>query len=102
MTSASFLAAVHVIYASVLYALINLMKNREKPKWVTWVGVVHNINMSLWSLIMLVGLIYGGFYERRFESVDAFSCNPPLENREMVPFWMYIFYLSNVASYISR
>lgn len=100
MTSATFLAGVHVVYAGMLFLVTNYMKDRKRPSWVPAVSFVHNLNMSVLSLVMLIGLIAGAVWDKRFDSLDAFGCRPAADYVGAVPFWMYVFYLSKMLEFI--
>lgn len=98
MSSWQFLALAHVTYASALLLLTQVMKGREKPKWVSTVSVIHNFNMSVLSLVMLVGLILGAMWDGRFSSTTDFGCRDTPTG--VVPFWMYIFFLSKMFEFV--
>lgn len=100
MTSFEFLAAVHVVYLTILSLLIKYMKNRTRPSWVPVVSFWHNLNMSILSFVMLVGLILGSYWDMRFDSFETFGCHPVDPYVGATPFWMYIFYLSKMLEFI--
>lgn len=102
MTSLQFLVTVHVVYTVILMVLTKVMETREAPKeFVKNYGFIHNIFMSVLSLVMLIGLLWGAWRENRFVSMETFLCNRVQEVQPgLVQFSMYIFYLSKMTEFI--
>ena len=126
-TSGMFLIMLHVVYILALCAVFYrqrvvqitaTMRNdalvaaklKEKVRqipsasFVAWWMWGHNLFMSVFSLAMLFGLVYGGIIDGRFASYDTMVCNPPGEEKSLrstglVAFSMFVFYLSKVTEF---
>ena len=100
LTSQRSFYSIHVVYISMLLYLQKYMADRKSPAWLGAVSFVHNCFMSLLSLAMLVGLLYGAFLSDRFSSWDGLTCKHPHKAQGLVPFTMYVFYLSKGLEFI--
>jgi len=116
-TSFEFLATIHVVYIFALCAVfyrqkvVQLTADDAKPVpmlpskgCVAWWMWGHNLFMSIFSLVMLFGLIYGGILDGRFKDYTAFICIPPLEAESkkstgLIAVGMYVFYWSKVSEF---
>jgi hypothetical protein len=101
-TSVEALVAVHVIYLTTLYFLTLYMKDRQPPPYLKSVSFVHNAFMSFLSLVMLIGILAGAVLNGRFDSWDDYCCRQPGNSPSvgLLPFSMYIFYLSKALEFI--
>ena len=78
------------------------MKDRQFSPFLKTFSFFHNSFMSILSLIMLVGILVGAYLNNRFSSWDAYCCsqpgNPPSVG--LLPFSMYVFYLSKGFEFV--
>eukprot|EP00211_Chloroparvula_japonica_P004758 CAMPEP_0119131892 /NCGR_PEP_ID=MMETSP1310-20130426/10849_1 /TAXON_ID=464262 /ORGANISM="Genus nov. species nov., Strain RCC2339" /LENGTH=685 /DNA_ID=CAMNT_0007122489 /DNA_START=115 /DNA_END=2172 /DNA_ORIENTATION=+ len=90
----------HVVYLSALLWLQSVMKGRKTPGWVKPFSFFHNTFMALLSLAMLIGIVLGAYLEGRFSSAEAFLCKRTQPSVGLVPFTMWVFYLSKGLEFI--
>jgi len=99
-TSLEALVTFHVVYLSSLYALTNFMEEKPIPFWVRGFAFVHNMFMSVLSLVMLLGIVLGAYQKERFSSFSNYACNRTMKNVGLLPFSMYVFYLSKAFEFV--
>eukprot|EP00028_Trichosphaerium_sp_Am-I-7-wt_P006932 CAMPEP_0168514746 /NCGR_PEP_ID=MMETSP0405-20121227/4304_1 /TAXON_ID=498012 /ORGANISM="Trichosphaerium sp, Strain Am-I-7 wt" /LENGTH=266 /DNA_ID=CAMNT_0008533953 /DNA_START=45 /DNA_END=845 /DNA_ORIENTATION=- len=81
-------------YLVVMYGLQYLLKG-TKPLKLTFIFFLHNIFLSLWSLLMLVGTLVTLVKYYKQDGWEYLNCDP--ENKYAkgaLAFWSYSFYLS--------
>eukprot|EP01104_Vermistella_antarctica_P007052 TRINITY_DN1779_c0_g1_i1.p1 TRINITY_DN1779_c0_g1~~TRINITY_DN1779_c0_g1_i1.p1 ORF type:complete len:1103 (+),score=271.00 TRINITY_DN1779_c0_g1_i1:233-3310(+) len=103
LTSWQFLTGVHIVYAAVLTLVIWYASNIEKkPQWITGFAFYHNSAMALLSGSILVGILGGAYLDGRFESIDRLVCQraPTDQIMGLLPFSMYLFYLSKMTEFV--
>eukprot|EP01104_Vermistella_antarctica_P006007 TRINITY_DN16742_c0_g1_i1.p1 TRINITY_DN16742_c0_g1~~TRINITY_DN16742_c0_g1_i1.p1 ORF type:complete len:303 (+),score=51.14 TRINITY_DN16742_c0_g1_i1:29-910(+) len=102
LTSTAFMVGIHIFYVIGLMYLKSVAKSqKEKPTWLRGFAFYHNVVSSLLALFMLVGFVYGAMLEGRFESWDNLYCQLPKEIQiGIVPFCMYLFYLSKMLEFV--
>lgn len=61
---------------------------------------VHNLGMSILSGCLLFCLVVAAVADGRFGSIDALSCNRPKPSVGLLPFTVYIFYLSKMLEFV--
>lgn len=82
----------YMIYVEVAKKVLPLETKATKPTFDS-LRLLHNMGLSITSLVLLVGITYCAFESRKYESVHAALCSP-FRNRELVLLVGRCFYLS--------
>merc|ERR1711871_976413 len=100
-TSVEFLVTAHAAYVTLAVTLSKFMRSYKG----TLPGLqaytfVHNVGMSVLSGSLLLMLVVAAMAQGRFDSIDVLSCNPPKPSVGLLPFTVYVFYLSKMLEFV--
>lgn len=101
LTSVEFLVSAHVAYFVAAMGLAKYVHMREtKLAALDTLTKFHNVGMCLISAVLLALLGVASSGDNRFSDVDTLVCHRPGPNVGLLPFAVYLFYLSKVLTFV--
>ncbi|EFA85325.1 steroid isomerase [Heterostelium album PN500] len=94
LSSRIYPAATAITYLVVIYGLNKFMKDR-KPMTLKGVSIVHNFNLIVLSLTMMLGVLEAAYRQAQEQGGFSLLCeNKPNAVNGRIGWWIYVFYVS--------
>ena len=100
LTSINFFIGIHVGFIA-LFALLRMYMDRRKEpvRFAGTLGMAHSGLLTVISAATLVLAIVGGLRANRFDSVDALVCSRTSQNVGLVPFTVWLCFLTKILEF---